>query len=361
MYKRSISPIVAVILLIVITVGISAFTYLYFSGLLNQLLIQTSEKIEYISDVSLLSITNAIWYDYRDGLVLELRFDEGYGNITYDTSGNNNHGTLYNGPKWVDGILGKALSFDGVNDYVEARKTWTYRASQRDQSTWIVLFKMNTLPPSGYYYKVLGSNTHDMSIFIRSDGQVGFRHQYNQYLFSGYAAKPNERVFAAASAKYLSLTQIEYVVFANGVMRKGVHTHNDLNRNNSYTGYYIGHNSIWMGVYFNGTIDEVRIYNKALSDDIIKNLFYKIQLIIYNPSTKPININGTYFSIGDCVFQLIYNQTFITYPENKYIIYPQEQIMLKVSHINCHLERDKEYEVCLLHDERRNCNNVLIS
>ena len=120
MYKRSISPIVAIILLIVITVGISAFTYLYFSGLLNQLLRQTSEKIEYISDVSLLSITNAIWYDYRDGLVLELRFDEGYGNITYDTSGNNNHGTLYNGPKWVDGIMGKALSFDGVNDYVEA-------------------------------------------------------------------------------------------------------------------------------------------------------------------------------------------------------------------------------------------------
>ncbi|MGB9848140.1 MAG: LamG-like jellyroll fold domain-containing protein [Minisyncoccia bacterium] len=45
-------------------------------------------------------------------------FDEGNGNIAYDRSGNENNGTLYNGPTWVDGKVGKALSFDGIDDYV---------------------------------------------------------------------------------------------------------------------------------------------------------------------------------------------------------------------------------------------------
>jgi hypothetical protein len=52
-------------------------------------------------------------------LVLYLTFDEGYGNITYDYSGNKNNGTLHNGPTWVDGRIGKALSFDGADDYVK--------------------------------------------------------------------------------------------------------------------------------------------------------------------------------------------------------------------------------------------------
>ena len=36
----------------------------------------------------------------------------------YDLSGNDNHGTLTNGPTWASGRTGQALSFDGVDDYV---------------------------------------------------------------------------------------------------------------------------------------------------------------------------------------------------------------------------------------------------
>jgi len=44
--------------------------------------------------------------------------DEGSGNIVKDTSGNGNDGIIH-GATWVDGKYGKALSFDGVNDYVD--------------------------------------------------------------------------------------------------------------------------------------------------------------------------------------------------------------------------------------------------
>jgi hypothetical protein len=44
-------------------------------------------------------------------------FDEGSGNIAYDSSGNNNNGTRY-GASWVAGVNSTALSYDGENDYV---------------------------------------------------------------------------------------------------------------------------------------------------------------------------------------------------------------------------------------------------
>jgi len=53
------------------------------------------------------------------GLVGWWKFDETNGTIAYDSSGNGNDGDLTNGPTWVSGKIGGALSFDGVNDYVE--------------------------------------------------------------------------------------------------------------------------------------------------------------------------------------------------------------------------------------------------
>ena len=46
-------------------------------------------------------------------------FDEGSGTTVKDSSGKGNNGTLVGGPLWVDGKFGKALQFDGVDDYVQ--------------------------------------------------------------------------------------------------------------------------------------------------------------------------------------------------------------------------------------------------
>jgi len=45
------------------------------------------------------------------------KFDEGVGGTASDSSGNGNTGTV-GGAQWVDGVQGKALRFDGVDDYV---------------------------------------------------------------------------------------------------------------------------------------------------------------------------------------------------------------------------------------------------
>jgi hypothetical protein len=46
-------------------------------------------------------------------------FDEGGGDVARDSSGNGLDGKLVNSPKWVDGKFGKALEFNGVDNYVE--------------------------------------------------------------------------------------------------------------------------------------------------------------------------------------------------------------------------------------------------
>lgn len=44
--------------------------------------------------------------------------DEGSGNVVKDISGNGNDGVVY-GAMWVDGKFGKALSFDGKDEYID--------------------------------------------------------------------------------------------------------------------------------------------------------------------------------------------------------------------------------------------------
>ena len=44
--------------------------------------------------------------------------DERTGTTANDTSGKSNNGTLTNGPEWITGKVGQALQLDGVNDYV---------------------------------------------------------------------------------------------------------------------------------------------------------------------------------------------------------------------------------------------------
>ena len=45
-------------------------------------------------------------------------FDEGKGGVATDSSKQGNDGEIH-GAKWVDGKFGKALEFDGANNWVE--------------------------------------------------------------------------------------------------------------------------------------------------------------------------------------------------------------------------------------------------
>ena len=64
-----------------------------------------------------LIVKSPAYLGLQNGLVGCWSFDGSYTNAP-DCSGNNNTGTLTNGPTRAIGKIGQALSFDGVNDYV---------------------------------------------------------------------------------------------------------------------------------------------------------------------------------------------------------------------------------------------------
>lgn len=78
--------------------------------------------------ILLFSLPGFVWaQDITTGLVGHWKFDEGSGTTAADSSGNNNTGTLINGPTWTlapsnggDGKIGGAVSFDGITQYVNS-------------------------------------------------------------------------------------------------------------------------------------------------------------------------------------------------------------------------------------------------
>ncbi len=56
----------------------------------------------------------------NSSLVGYWNFDEGTGSLTTDASGGGNDAVLVNGPQWTTGKVGGALSFDGIDDFVNA-------------------------------------------------------------------------------------------------------------------------------------------------------------------------------------------------------------------------------------------------
>ncbi|MGB7000841.1 MAG: DUF2341 domain-containing protein [Halobacteriota archaeon] len=89
------------------------------------------------------------------GLVGYWNFNEGSGNMAYDSSGSGNEGTIH-GATWVDnGSCKKALSFDGVDDYVQTNPA-TFQSNDITVAAWIY-------PKSFSSYKTIIHNLNSMA------------------------------------------------------------------------------------------------------------------------------------------------------------------------------------------------------
>ncbi len=96
-----------------------------------------------------------------DGLVAQWHFDEGSGSVLADSSGNGNDGVVH-GATWVEGKYGKALSFDGVDDYVNCGNDGSLKRSNTDftievwiklngySSSWAEAILSNRVPGGGF-------------------------------------------------------------------------------------------------------------------------------------------------------------------------------------------------------------------
>jgi hypothetical protein len=184
-------------------------------------------------------------------------FDEASGTTVYDSSGNQNTGTV-SGAARVAGKYGRALKFDGVNDMVSIADSASLDLSTAmTLEAWVkptaagsmwrtVLLKEQ---PSQLAYGLYASDARGMP--------SGHVFTTRQWAVESPSALPNAWRHLATTYDgttmriYVDGTQV-YERAASGAIT------------NSAGALRIGGNKVW-NEWFKGLIDEVRIYNRALT------------------------------------------------------------------------------------------------
>jgi len=207
----------------------------------------------------------------NNGLVGYWKFDEGAGVKAIDYSGNNNTGAI-TGATWTSGKLGKGLSFNGVNDYIDAG-TFDPSTGNLTVSAWVywkggnsdwqqIITKRDNWSASGMRWQFgitspsspwpLGFDTYSLPTINFGIGLLGT----NQWI----------HVVAVKSGTTVTLYQ-------NGAISGTPET--GFSFDSGTTAHVvIGAESITStGETFNGLIDDVRVYNRALTQSEITTLY----------------------------------------------------------------------------------------
>ena len=103
------------------------------------------------------------------GLVAEWHFDEGSGTILRDSSGNGYDGTIY-GATWVDGKSGKALSFDGKDDYVDVENPDFLSNTAGSISFWVIASYTKTHTGTPFGVSDFSANNRFILMYMRKGG-----------------------------------------------------------------------------------------------------------------------------------------------------------------------------------------------
>jgi len=223
------------------------------------------------------SDVNATFIRVIDGVVGVWHFDEGEGNIAHDTSSEGNDGTLYDGnttnddgntpPQWADGKFGKALRFDGVDDYVEVPDSESLDIT--DAITIEAWTKTNT---SGVVQVVLNKN-YAYQLRVSNDLQVvGYIYTGSWHYINSYSLIEPNVWYHIVFTYDKSLTSGNLKLYINGEEAANPVDETGTISSNAYN-LLIGARLATPVDLFSGTIDEVHIYNRALSEEEISDLY----------------------------------------------------------------------------------------
>ena len=195
-------------------------------------------------------------------------FDEGSGKVAKDSSGKGNDGTLEGNPKWVDGNFGKALQFTGENDYVEVPSSDSLKINE--QITLVAWGYIEALEGSGDQWIDRGAHANKPNcygIYYRSEG-------YAQFMLGDGAARrdansvgpPETKQWVHVAGTYDGASQILYFDGEIAGENKQAFPF----RGDNDRPVIIGGGVERPQYAFNGTIDEVAVFNVPLTADDIK-------------------------------------------------------------------------------------------
>ena len=211
------------------------------------------------SDVVEVKVSDAL----MNGLVAWWKFDEANGTVAYDSSGNDLDGTTNGNPPWVSGKIGGALSFNGSNQFVSLPAIPKIAGSVAKS---LCFFHK---PESNVQRSIVSlgsaSNNKRFCIFQDSNNKYRFVGHSNDLFFDVTMNLLWQHVAAVYETNLLkfyidgSLAEEESIIGLN----TSAEDHGRIAKNSSPKS----------DEYYKGLIDEVRIYDRALTAAEVQALY----------------------------------------------------------------------------------------
>jgi len=214
----------------------------------------------------LLAMAGTARADLNAGLIAHYPFD---GNAN-DASGNGNNGTVYGATLTVDrlGNANRAYSFDGVNDYIDfgnspvfspstaiTLSAWIKRSGNIGQwgSSDFIIGKLDDYATRAYYLAFWNDMLQGE---VSEDGGITDRLNVNS--IKQITDTEWHHVAAVFDGSRMDL-------YIDGVLNSGDSNGNVTSIHQNASRLVVGYCLAAGGHYFSGSIDDVRVYNRALS------------------------------------------------------------------------------------------------
>ncbi|MGB8226767.1 MAG: LamG domain-containing protein [Sedimentisphaerales bacterium] len=222
------------------------------------------------------------------GLVGWWKLDETSGTTAADSSGSGNNGTLTNMSApgcWGAGQIGGSLYCDGINDYVDCGN-----AASLDITGAITL---------AAWVKTNDAGNNQYNYFVgKGDTSYAIQHQSsNQIEFFIYDSGAWYNTWYALDSSFNGVWHHLAGTYDGSILRlyvdgteQDTKAHIGSIKSTAYN-VFIGENSQETGAYYNGNIDDVRIYNRALDANEIALLANTLKYMGFTEAKAPVDTN----------------------------------------------------------------------
>ncbi|UCH88399.1 MAG: right-handed parallel beta-helix repeat-containing protein [Thermoplasmata archaeon] len=220
---------------------------------------------------------------YENGLIASWSMGEGSGTTIFDTTPGEHHGTIYDAT-WTTGISGSALHFDGTDNYVNVPddpafdfsqgatvEFWFKRAGGFGNAQYLV-DKRTSCPGNSDFFFYLGIDNRLHGIYMGVSSGI------------------------ISSIDKILDPNWHHAVFVYDDLNTALYLDGILNDQEPTTGTIVlGPGDINIGrapsgLYFDGTLDEVSIWNHALTPEDITERFHRLAPV-HNIDTDEYFIN----------------------------------------------------------------------